>query len=70
MLITDAVFEKLTEEELKLYKEYKTKSSGMHHAGLLDEYPDRVRYCTELFPGNYLDEKILAKTAGVKNYMC
>jgi hypothetical protein len=66
MLITDPVFEKLTEEELKLYKEYKTKSSGMHNAGLLYEYPDKVRYCTELFPGNYLDEKILAKIEELK----
>jgi hypothetical protein len=66
MLITDVVFNELTEEELKLYKEYKAKSSVMHNAGLLYEYPDRVRYCTELFPGNYLDEKILSKTEELK----
>jgi hypothetical protein len=66
MLITDVVFEELTEEELKLYKAYKVKSSVMHNAGLVYEYPDRVRYCMELFPGNYLDEKILAKTEELK----
>jgi hypothetical protein len=62
MFITDAVFEKLTDEELKLYKDYQEKSSGIDGAGLIYKYPDRVRYCTELFPGNYLDEKQLRNT--------
>jgi hypothetical protein len=66
MLITNAVFKELTKEELNLYKEYKLRSSGIHEASLLYEYPDKVRYCTELFPGNYLDEKLLAKTEELK----
>ncbi|KLU65674.1 hypothetical protein DEAC_c23040 [Desulfosporosinus acididurans] len=61
MMITDAVFQELTEEELELYEEYKVKSSKIHRAGLIYNYPDKVRFCTELFPGNYLDEKVLKR---------
>lgn len=62
MLITDAVFQELTDEELKLYNEYKEKSSKIYPAGLINEYPDKVRFCTTLFPGNYLDERILNRS--------
>lgn len=59
MRITDAVFEELTEQEMALYNEYNMKSSGIHEAGLIYKYPDKVRYCMELFPSNVLDHKQL-----------
>ncbi len=61
MLITGVVFQELTAEEIRLYEEYKMKSARIHECGLIYDYPDRVRYCTELFPGNYLDHRMLQK---------
>lgn len=69
MMITNAIFQELTDDELRLYQEYHSRSGGIHSSGLIYEYPDKIRYCTELFPGNYLDELILGRKAEL-NELC
>jgi hypothetical protein len=67
MRITNAVFQELNEKELDLYKECKGRLVGIHRAGIIYEYPDKIRYCLELFPSNYLDHKTLKKEEELSN---
>jgi hypothetical protein len=67
MRIQDVTFEGLTEKEKILYDEYqKICDSGRHNAKIHYKYPDRVRYCMELFPGNYLDPLLLKNKVELK----
>ncbi len=59
MVITNAIFTELTDDELSLYNECKKRTSGLHSAVTIYEYPDKVRYCMEPFPCNFLDHKLL-----------
>lgn len=66
MKIIDVAFENLTETERMLYDDCKQRMSGYHSAKVIYEYPDKIRYCLELFPGNYLDNVLLQKTEELK----